>query len=75
MPKFNVHLLHAEIQKLPTLSDEESTLVTSFVKIMSSMKESDVIDEERLLQVHRALMGFRLDWFRTCVIKYFFCKK
>ena len=64
MPKFNVHLLHAEIQKLPTLSDEESTLVTSFVKIMSSLKEDQVLEEERMMHLHRELLGFRLDWFR-----------
>ena len=64
MPKFNVHLLHAEIQKLPTLSDEESTLVTSFVKIMSSMNESQVIEEDKMIHLHRELTGFRLDWFR-----------
>jgi NCK-associated protein 1 len=64
MPKFNAHLLHAETKKLPTMPDEESILITSFVNTMGNLKETMVQNEETMAQVRRELMGFRLDWFR-----------
>ena len=64
MPRFNAHLLHEQLLKLPNLSEEESILLTSFHNIMSNLKESMVTNETDAELVHRDLMGFRLDWFR-----------
>ena len=50
MPKFNAHLLHAETKKLPTMPDEESILITSFVNTMGNLKETMVQNEETMAQ-------------------------
>ena len=50
MPKFNAHLLHAETKKLPTMPDEESILITSFVNTMGNLKETMVQNEDTMAQ-------------------------
>ena len=50
MPKFNAHLLHAETKKLPTMPDEESILITSFVNTMGNLKETMVQNEDTMTQ-------------------------
>ena len=50
MPKFNAHLLHAETKKLPTMPDEESILITSFVNTMGNLKETMVQNDETMAQ-------------------------